>query len=182
MGCGEREEFKKAGANCVARVIREIVKAQNDVVNDVCCDVSCEQSISDLLGETENGNNLDTVPVILYCKGTCKPFKAYAVNEARYGGERVNDRPTLGDVESSFFFRPKSVTNDNCAVLELLIDDACDDNDEESGGHGKHKKKHDPKTPADQKVRNLEATGLCITVDLNCFCHVTCLPAIEALC
>lgn len=150
MACGGSN---KSG-HCVADVLREIVAAQNNVVGD-CCDSSCEQSIANLLGETTVPTNLDTVPVLLYCKD-CSPFKGY--------GAPINE---IADIVGSFYFRVKSITSDNCAVLELLrteTDPAAD-----------------PASPVTQQTGNLTATGICITVDLDCFCHVTCLPAISAL-
>ncbi|MBP1969056.1 spore coat protein Z [Virgibacillus natechei] len=151
MGCGKGFET----GNCVCDILKDIVDAQTDVVEN-CCDTSCEQSISDLLGERDSGNGLDTVPVILYCKDSCKPFKGY--------GAHPND---IGHMTSSFFFRVKSVDKDCCATLELLRDP----NDADK----------DPKSPVHQCTEPLLATGICLTVDLNCFCHVTCLPAVNAL-
>lgn len=151
MSCGDK--FKSG--HCVADVIREIVAAQNNVVGD-CCDSSCEQSIANLLGESSPvQSNLDTVPVLLYCKD-CKPFKGF--------GAPFND---IGDVVGSFYFRVKSINERNCAVLELLRVE----NDPVA----------DPVSPVQQFTSNLEATGICITVDVDCFCHITCLPAISAL-
>ncbi|WP_404451759.1 spore coat protein [Virgibacillus necropolis] len=141
--------------NCVCDILNEIADAQNDVVEN-CCDSSCERSISDLLGETDNGNGLDTVPVLLYCKGNCKPFKGFGAHPEN-----------IGNVEASFYFRVKRVDDDCCAILELLRDpgDECDN----------------PDNPVEQETKPLRATGICITVDLDCFCHVTCLPAINAV-
>ena len=150
MGCGK--EFHTG--NCVCDILKEIVNAQQDVVEN-CCDSSCERSISDLLGETEVRNGLDTVPVILYCKDGCKPFKGYGAHP-----------DNIGDIRASYYFRVKKVMKDCCAVIELLRDAQCDS--------------RNPKDPVDQKTRHLRTTGICITVDLNCFCHVTCLPAISA--
>ncbi|SDL97502.1 CotY/CotZ family spore coat protein [Sediminibacillus halophilus] len=151
MSCGSDH---KTGS-CVCDILKEISDAQSDVLSD--CTTSCEQSISDLLGGNDPSNNgLDTVPVILYCKGNCKPFKGFGVPS-----------DDLGDATSSFYFRVKTVDDDCCAVLELLREP--NDHDD------------DPKSPVDQDTSHLEVTGICITVDLNCFCHVTCLPAISAL-
>ena len=192
MGCGENINHEHMEENnCVSRILREIVAAQNDVENNDCCDTSCEQSISDLLGETEPGNDLDTVPVILYCKGTCKPFKGYGVGQKHHHHEHEHNNLTRAI--GSFFFRVKKVTKDNCAVLELLAKNGCrkpETEFEKEHGHKEHcheenkhdKCKNDPKSPACQPTDNLRGTGLCITVDLNCFCHVTCLPAIQANC
>lgn len=150
MGCGKDFET----GNCVCDILKEIVDAQNDVVEN-CCSTSCEQSISDLLGETDNGNGLDTVPVILYCKDGCKPFKGFGA-----------DPDNVGKITSSFFFRVKRVDDDCCAVVELLRDPDDDD--------------CDPYSPVNQDTDPLRTTGICLTVDLNCFCHVTCLPATSA--
>ncbi|MBY7143125.1 spore coat protein [Virgibacillus sp. NKC19-3] len=151
MGCGK--DFDTG--NCVCDILREISEAQSDVVEN-CCDTSCEQSINDLLGESDNSNGLDTVPIILYCKDGCKPFKGYGANP--------ND---IGDITSSFYFRVKKVTKDCCATLELL-------RDPKDGNR-------DPKSPCEQDTKPLLATGICMTVDVSCFCHVTCLPAVNAL-
>lgn len=150
MGCCG-EEFSTG--NCVCDVLKEIERAQSDVVEN-CCDSSCERSISDLLGETEERNGLDTVPVLLYCKDGCKPFKGYGAHPRN-----------IANVVGSFYFRVKHVSDDCCAVLELLRERNCDAN---------------PDNPVEQETSHLRATGICITVDLNCFCHVTCLPAISA--
>lgn len=153
MGCGKNFDT----GNCVADILKDIVAAQNDIVEN-CCDTSCDQSISDLLGESENNNGLDTVPVILYCKD-CKPFKGF-------GAPKVHHK--IGDIVASFIFRVKKVDDENCAVLELLLSDG----DTCGPDH--------LKDPTEQDTKHLEATGICISVDLDCFCHVTCLPAISA--
>lgn len=140
--------------NCVCDILREILAAQQDIVDDrTDCEVGCEQSIRDLLGDTTSPTNLDTVPVLLYCD--CKPFKGFGAG---------NDPNTT--VVASFFFRVKSIDDDCCAVLELLRERNDQKNFED---------------PTQQKTANLRATGICINVDLKCFCHVTCLPAIRAL-
>lgn len=141
------------GGSCVCTVLKNIANAQRDIIENVC-DTSCEKSISDLLGDTEVPNGLDTVPVLLYCKDGCKPFKGYGVHPRH-----------IGNVISSFYFRVKSVTKDCCAVLELLRDP------NDSGN---------PHDPCEQQTKHLRTTGICITVDVNCFCHITCLPAINA--
>ncbi|ASK60786.1 spore coat protein [Virgibacillus phasianinus] len=171
MGCCGKD-FETG--NCVCDILKEIADAQNDVVEN-CCDTSCERSISDLLGDTDNGNGLDTVPVLLYCKGDCEPFKGFGVHP-----------DDMGNVVSSFFFRVKRVDDDCCATLELL-------RSEEEHHHHHHHHDHDnegewdrrgnccdPECPADQDTENLRTTGICITANLDCFCIVTCLPAINA--
>ncbi|GAB4073971.1 spore coat protein CotY [Barrientosiimonas marina] len=153
MGCGKDHR----SGNCVCDVLKEIEDAQQDVVEN-CCSTSCEKSINDLLGESDGGggnNGLDTVPVILYCGDGCEPFKGYGANP--------ND---VSNMTSSFYFRVKKIDENCCAVVELLRDPH-DDNES-------------PHDPIHQYTKHLCATGICITVDLDCFCHVTCLPAINA--
>lgn len=152
MGCGCGKEYSTG--SCVCNVLKEIARAQRDIT-ELECDTSCEKSISDLLGETEVRNGLDTVPVLLYCKDGCKPFKGFGAHPRN-----------IGKVVSSFYFRVKSVSKDCCAVLELL-------RDPNDGNHNPH-------DPVEQHTKHLRSTGICITVDVKCFCHVTCLPAISA--
>ncbi|NIK13225.1 CotY/CotZ family spore coat protein [Alkalibacillus almallahensis] len=151
--CDEQGHHKKDDKNCVADILRQIVDAQDDIVDDDC-DIGCEQSIQDLRGDTTAPNNLDTVPVLLYCK--CEPFRGFGV--------RNDQNHTVLD---SFFFRVNDVGRDNCATLELLRDPS----DTQPGCVD----------PTKQKTGNLRSTGICITVDLDCFCHVTCLPAMNTL-
>ncbi|QDP39807.1 CotY/CotZ family spore coat protein [Radiobacillus deserti] len=151
MSCGK--EFNTG--NCVCDILKEIADAQSDIIENGC--VNCEQSIADLLGDNTlpAANELDTVPVLLYTKEG-KPFKGFG---ACYDA--------ISDIEGSFYFRVKDVDDDCCATLELLRDpNDPDDN---------------PETPVSQFTGNLETTGICITVDAHCFCHITCLPAIDAL-
>ncbi|MGP4062063.1 CotY/CotZ family spore coat protein [Halobacillus sp. H74] len=169
MSCGKNNN----SGSCVIDILKDIVDAQNDVMHD--CTTSCEQSIADLLGDTGGGSGFDTVPVILYCKDGCKPFKGFG--STRSGNDC--------EVRGSFFFRVKSVDNDGCAILELLLADRWgrvdSEDDEDEVEASRHHRGHDPNSPADQSCRNLRASGICITVDLNCFCHVTCLPAAATL-
>src|SRR5690625_3066695 len=103
MGCGCGKDHKTG--NCVCNVLKDIARAQRDIT-ELECDTSCEKSISDLLGETEVRNGLDTVPVLLYCKDGCKPFKGFGAHPRN-----------IGKMKSSFFFRVKSVTNDCCTEI-----------------------------------------------------------------
>ncbi|QGH35603.1 spore coat protein [Gracilibacillus salitolerans] len=155
-GCHDDNVAGISGSDCVCEVVRAINDAQDNVV-EMECDVSCARSIQDLVSPVR-GNGLDTVPFILYDKKG-KPFKGF--------GAEVSD----GRFEcfSSFIFRVTEVDDEDCcAVLELLVFD----NDDTTCG--------DPCEQLDnEKVSDLERTGICITVDLNCFCAITCLPAVS---
>src|SRR5690625_1395840 len=93
MGCGSGHQT----GNCVCNVLKEIARAQRDIT-ELECDTSCEKSINDLLGETEVRNGLDTVPVLLYCKDGCKPFKGYGAHP-----------DNIGDIKARYYFRVKKV-------------------------------------------------------------------------
>lgn len=146
-------EKSKRRESCVTKIVKDIVVAQNDVVRKPSCKTGCAQSISDLLNQGDcHSHDMvkpDTVPVILYCKSTCEPFVGIGASDESHSL-----------LEKSKIFRVNEVTHDNCAVVELLRS-ACD------GDDGHHK-----------RVDKLEGTGICITVDLSCFCHISCLPAI----
>lgn len=168
MSCGN-----KNGENCVCDVVREIVAAQNDVVNnDNCCTTSCERSIQDLLSPVANGNGATTIPFILYCKGDCEPFIGSGITqEPRTGGGFDFDC-----VESPIFRAKQFVDEDECCVkLELLL----------PVNEGGQTPGPDGDTVCDffrgESIRNLQASGICITVDLDCFCAITCLDPITPL-
>ena len=155
MGCkGNNHKFE----NCVCEVLRAVADAQDEVAGtDTDCDVSCHRSIRDLLAGAQDNNDLDTIPLILYC-GDCSPFEGFGA------------RSTNGGLNfySSFFFRVTSV-DDCCAKLELLL----------LAGSS------NPKDPGDQFCDATDSdfyrSGICITVDLDCFCAVTCLDPVATL-
>lgn len=164
MGCKGK---KHDGDNCVCEVLRAVADAQDEVDTDVDCDVSCHRSIKELLaGAQTPTNGLDTIPLILYC-GDCAPFEGFGARMRPDGGG-----PARLDCFRSFFFRVTSVDNDCCAKIELLttrgdmgegFDDPC--GQIQTGG-----------------ARNeFFRTGICLTVDLDCFCAVTCLDPVAAL-
>ncbi|ENH95918.1 spore coat protein [Gracilibacillus halophilus YIM-C55.5] len=144
---------------CVCEVVEAIADAQDDVL-DQNCDISCNRSIQSLVSPG-SGQGLDTVPFMLFDKKG-KPFKGIGVDIEN------NGRPEFQCVES-FIFRVSEV-DDCCAVVELLVFD-----DDPTPGD-------DPCEQLDgEDVEDLERTGICITVDLTCFCAITCLPAVSVL-
>ncbi|WP_430788262.1 CotY/CotZ family spore coat protein [Virgibacillus flavescens] len=170
---GQRSQWKgccnQHKRHCVKDVLEAIVEAQKKAQNDSHCRSSCKQSIEDLLGERRIMTK-NTIPFMLYCG--CEPFKGTGVltyschNEKKF--KCIN----------TFIFKIKELKN-NCAVLELLIFKSDlnrpNDGSNECGKHGRgacgqldHK-----------RVDDLIKTGICINVDLSCFCAVTCLPAVR---
>jgi len=152
---------------CVCEKVREIVKAQ-DAVDDHCCDSSCEQSINDLLSPAGGNGTATTVPFTLLCKGTCEYFIGRGIFQGNGGSEGT----FFGCVESPVF-RAKSFTDEDecCVKLELLLPVT------EGGGMPGPKDDLCGFFPG-KSIKDFQATGICFTVDLNCFCGIQCLPAI----
>ncbi|MRG85623.1 CotY/CotZ family spore coat protein [Salinibacillus xinjiangensis] len=178
MGCGKKRDNRVAGEDifnsrdCVCDVVRAIADAQDDVRDDLC-DVSCGRSINNLLAPVSR-NNLDTVPFILYGKDL-KPFRAFGADIEGMGNDAEFD------CTESFIFRVNEVDDDECcAVLELLTFDR-----RQPDGPGNQQGARRDDDPCEQidgeEVNDLRRTGICITVDLECFCAITCLPAVSVL-
>lgn len=162
MGCKGRN---REDDNCVCEVLRAVADAQDEVDVDNDCDVSCNKSIQELLaGAQTPTTDLDTIPLILYC-GDCAPFEGFGTRI------RTNGPDQRLDCFRSFFFRVTSVDDNCCAKIELLTTRG------DSEGFD---------TPCDQiqtggSRNEFFRTGICITVDLDCFCAVTCLDPVAAL-
>ena len=147
---------------CVEEILEAILRAQKKVEDHHKDCLSCKESIDDLLHEHKKPNK-NTIPFILFCG--CEPFKATGVTTLP-GGPKDKKFACI----TSFIFRISDL-KDQCAELELLA--------------FKPKKDDSKKfrSPCDQidheKVEDLVRTGICINVDLSCFCAVTCLPAVR---
>ena len=152
------------GSRCVKDVLKEIIRAQNEVADrDHGCSTSCERSIRDLLSPAgANGNGDTTVPFTLYCKD-CKPFFASGLRKKTGPGYYCIETPV---------FRAVKFVDDHCVKLELL-------KPVPQYSHYSWKKKCD-KSVCDvlDHVEYFESTGICTTVDVNCFCGITCLDTI----
>ncbi|RLL47129.1 spore coat protein [Oceanobacillus piezotolerans] len=159
--------------NCVEEVLEAILRAQNKVKQDDHCKTSCENSIDDLRGEKQKAIK-NTIPIILYCG--CDPFKGTGV--VTYSSCKDKSKKKFKCIDS-FIFKIKELKG-KCAVLELLAFrsdlkysavskyDCC--------GH----RNSSPYCQIDKKCADdLIKTGICINVDLSCFCAVTCLPAVK---
>ncbi|MFD1019436.1 CotY/CotZ family spore coat protein [Thalassobacillus hwangdonensis] len=165
MSCGKRRE------DCICDVVSDIIDAQDDVV-EKHCDTSCETSIQELVSpSTANGGNT-TVPFILYCEN-CKPFIASGVVQTPRGG---SGGFAYECVETPVLKAKHFVEGSDCCVkVELLL----------PVNNGGNQPKPSDKNISDvcrffpgRSIANFEATGICIIIDLNCFCGITCLPAI----
>ncbi|WP_433744453.1 CotY/CotZ family spore coat protein [Falsibacillus pallidus] len=152
---------KKEG--CVEEVLEAILKAQNKVKKLSECKNSCKESINDLLEEHKKPKK-NTIPFILYCG--CEPFKGTGVTTI-HGPHKKKKFACI----TSFIFKIKDLDN-NCATLELLA--VKPDKSSKDG-----QKFCSPCGQLDcADVVDLVKTGICINVDLSCFCGITCLPAV----
>lgn len=164
MACGSHGG-SSGSENCVCNVLRAIVEAQNQISPlEEFCETSCERSIQQLVGGVQAANEFDTIPVILYCG--CDPFLGFGVGPSEQGNQKQR-------CVATFYFRVVDVDNNCCATLELL----------ESGmGEGNNI----PQNPCQQLMQgggegSFTGTGICITMDLSCFCGVTCLNPVALM-
>ncbi|WP_162879119.1 CotY/CotZ family spore coat protein [Paraliobacillus quinghaiensis] len=156
---------------CVCEIVQSIVDAQDSVVNQ-CCTSSCEQSIQQLLSPRVTPAANTTIPFILYCKD-CEPFIGSGVFQDELGS---SGNTFFGCVETPIFRAKKFLNNSDCCVqLELLLPVT-------QGGSTPEPTNRDVCSyfPGNN-IRNFQATGICLTVDLNCFCGITCLDPITPL-
>ncbi len=138
--------------NCVCDTLLSIVEAQDQV--EMNCPNSCDTAIQELVGGAANPYN--TIPVMLTNAGNSDLFIGSGVRRNR-------DNPNTGlEVINAIVFKVKDVDPETCcATLELL----------QEGQERKVNQLLD-----DIEDEDLVSTGVCITVDLDCFCSVTCLP------
>lgn len=155
--------------NCVGEVLEAICNVQKKVKKEEDCTTSCKESIGELLGGSKKRKK-NTIPFILYC-GDCEPFKATGVTTFTH-----HSKEKKFACLTSFIFRIKDFDG-KCAVLELLTFKQC------KSIKDPFKNNKDFCSPCSQidceNVDDLIPTGICITVDLSCFCAVTCLPAVR---
>ncbi|TFB21085.1 spore coat protein [Filobacillus milosensis] len=162
-----KDDFDCKKNKCVCKTVRKIAAAQDEVAGLGDCEVGCKQSINDLLSPAGTGNRNDTIPFILYCKGTCHPFIGSGVLQGTTG-MGGDGRPVFRCFESPIF-RVNRVHKDCCAEIELLLpvtrggstpgpggDEVCD---------------YFP----GNSIAALQRTGICIKVDLCDFSGISCL-------
>lgn len=150
--CHEHHD-KDEDKDCICSILKRILKAQEEV-EDCQCNVSCEKSIRQLHNKTDCHPN--TIPFTLGCG--CDQF---------CGKAAIYDKCGNFCLISSPFFKVKKVDRNCCAVLELLWP-TCDG--EPFKGHLNCK---DNCCPC-HEFNGFIGTGACITVDLSCFCSISC--------
>ncbi|WP_093855119.1 CotY/CotZ family spore coat protein [Tenuibacillus multivorans] len=165
-----KDDLECKDNTCVCRMVRKIARAQAEAASEGSdCEVGCKQSVDDLLSPATPTTDNDTVPFVLYCKGDCVPFIGSGVVQAMAGAN------TVFRCFESPIFRVSRVKKDCCAELELLLPVTAGGSTPGPGGA----------SVCDyfpgSSIRNLQRTGICITVDLCDFVGITCLEPVRAL-
>src|SRR5690625_3019959 len=188
MGCGSNQYGGSVqSTDCIRDVIRKIIDAQRKVAGSqsASCDTSCERSIESLLSPSheQRPHRHTTIPIMLINKSG-KTF----VGSGLVGKSRGSDHEHFKCVESPVFrVRGFAGNSPNCVHLEILlpVHKQHDGGGIDSGDHSHHGKGCGCASSCDHfgksKIKNFRDTGLCITVDLDCFCGITCLDPITPI-
>lgn len=147
---------EKCCEDCICEIVKKIHKAQAEV-NHSSCNVSCEKSIQQLLSQSKNCHTANTIPFSLDSDDTF------------FGKAPVYDKYGNFCVIASPFFRVKKIVQNCCAVLELLWPTCNGELFEDTFKHdGTHS------FPCCYNFNGFVGTGACLTVDLKCFCSISC--------
>ncbi|MEF2291318.1 CotY/CotZ family spore coat protein [Virgibacillus dokdonensis] len=173
MGCSNQNNIysTKHREHCVCDIVQSIVHAQ-DKVNKDTCDTSCYASIQQL-NHKNSFNRHTTIPFLLYCRSSCKPFigKGFMTKHHNHCSEK-----SFKEIESPFFRAKKFLRGSKCCVrLELLLP-IKDKKFSQSFDKRSYCDDH-----IDKKITDFIATGVCLTVDLNQFIGITCLDPITPI-
>ncbi|HYK71675.1 MAG TPA: CotY/CotZ family spore coat protein [Pseudoneobacillus sp.] len=157
--------------NCIKNTLEKILHAQRKHNNEhTHCETSCEQSIIKLLNPSCISKK-NTVPFILYCD--CEPFKVEGVTT--FFDHCTNSEKFY--CFTTFIFRIKDLKGD-CAKLELLKFDSY----EKCVSSNNSCSERCICSPCCQlhckEVDDLIPTGVCVKLDISCFCGIQCLPAV----
>lgn len=178
---------------CVKDVIKKILDAQRSVSDDgYTCDTSCERSIDDLLSPDRHHRprHYTTIPFMLFTKDCVKPFVGSGFTSRR--GRRGHRRGNFRCVESPIFkVKGFKKGSNSCVTLELLEPikskgDHHHDAPRLEGETDTDLQHHSSgcgcsmcKSFGDHYFDNFCYTGICITVDLDCFCGISCLDPVR---
>lgn len=192
---GYNQNSNSHSGQCVKEVVRGIVRAQRKVaeaeVDNGSCTTSCERSIDELLSPTVERPSRprhNTIPFMLYCKNSCKPFMGSGLIKTENGFYNCVESPV---------FRVKKFVggSESCVIIELLEPTrrSRSNNDNISSNEGNVQQAshvHGGQQGCNcgcggsvcqvlgTGIRSFRATGICITIDLNCFCGISCLDPI----
>lgn len=162
--------------NCISNVISKIIDAQ-DKVNKNKWNSGCEKSYMELLSQSNYNRNLNnTIPFFLTSKDN-KPYIASGIIKTP-----IKDYPNesyFKCIETPILRAVKFNDNKhNGVVVELLR--PVNANGIPIADHGEELCDFfQEQTP--YKTIQFRSTGICTTIDLDCFCGITCLNPIRPL-
>lgn len=173
--------------HCVGDVVRRILDAQRKAADesDYGCTTSCDRSIDDLLSPSRRGpSRHTTIPFMLTCKDGCSTFFGSGFTD--HGHHRHRH---FHCIESPIFkVRGFVRGSKNCARIELLKPVYHHEHDHDHGPredddltdyhHGNHSNNSVCGYFGGRPIKNFCHTGVCITVDLDCFCGISCLDPV----
>lgn len=164
--------------SCVCKSVKKIIEAQDKVAekaHDRTC--GCEQSIRDLLKPAScRPDSKTTIPLILYCKGSCKPYIAEVVEHAEM---ECFDQKYYRCLKSPFLKAKKMLPGSKCCVIaEILI--PCNANGMQVTSKGDNLSDFLCEE-APFKTIQFRETGVCLTINLNDFSGIRCLAPVTPL-
>lgn len=165
--CGKHD--CKKHDTCIRKTLQDIVYYQNkqSEQEEYRCKSGCQRAIHELLNPVQQPKN--TIPIMLYMKDGC-PFKG----EGCYTTSCSCCNKKIFSCISSFVFRVSDIKHD-CVLLELLTI-----NKHEECDCGCSCEICSPSEQLDsEKVKDLKRTGICIKMDIDCFCGISCLPPVN---
>ncbi|GAB3807168.1 CotY/CotZ family spore coat protein [Virgibacillus kimchii] len=168
-------ELKKKYDNCVKDKIIRIINAQKKTAESHL--PPCDSVIQQLRKGNTPGSGNTTIPFILYCKDG-KPFIGSGVFQAPMGKKSEN---LFGSAETPILRAKHFVKDSDCCLkVELLlpVTEKCRVLMPESKCCNKTIA---PFFPADDPVIGFQATGICITIEVDKFIGITCLDPITPM-
>lgn len=176
MGCGRNDEVGGARRHdhCICEVVRAIKRVQDIREDRDCDDCAIDCFLTPLGGLVSPSRQRANTRVFMLLDEKGNPFKAMFTQGRRRrrrpnaAAEAEQARECAHNSCFSVFFRVQNIFDNCCATLQVL---------EPLNEHGRRVDlfKHG-KLDLDavcEAVR-FEATGVCITVDLKCFCGIQC--------
>lgn len=158
--CSDVGSFGGGHGHCVCEVVREIKRIQDAATNNDCnpCGYTCfQEPLGGLVSPTRN--HADTRVFTLLTKDGKPFFSTYVDGQG----------PDCDCV--SVYFRVNEFVDDCCVTLTVLRPLNAQRQEVDllnEHGTGLNLRKL-------CKVRHFELTGTCITVDLRCFCGISCI-------
>ncbi|MBS3681819.1 hypothetical protein KGF86_16625 [Ornithinibacillus massiliensis] len=170
------KKYESNYENCISDVVRKIIDAQ-DKVKQNKCDSGCEKSIMELLSQSNYKRNFNnTIPFFLTSRDN-KPYIASGIIKAPIKG--YPNESYFKCIETPILRAIKFNDNkNNCVVVELLR--PVNANGIPVADRGEYLCDFfQEQTP--YKTIQFRSTGVCTTIDLDCFCGITCLDPISPL-